>query len=90
MAKNVTSTQLKKLLKSENVIIGTNRTLKNLKLGKIKKVMVASNCTEKMEKGLRHYTSLCKAEFVKLSYANDELGLICKKPFSISVLGFKV
>ena len=86
----VTSGDLKKLIQTEKVIFGTDRTLKNLKLGKVKKVLVASNCVETVNKSLKHYAKLSNVEFIKLGYANDELGLICKKPFSISVLGFRV
>tara|TARA_Y100000310_G_C20567584_1_gene756322 strand:- start:193 stop:465 length:273 start_codon:yes stop_codon:yes gene_type:complete len=90
MSDKVTSVDLKKLMQSEEVIIGTDKTLKSLKLGKVKKVMVASNCVETVIKSLKHYAKLGNAEFIKLGFANDELGLICKKPFSISVLGFRV
>ena len=85
--KAITSTEIRKLVQAGNVTIGTERTLKNLKLGKLKTVLMSANCPEKVEKGLLHYSALSSAETVKLNYPNDELGVICKKPFSISVLG---
>ena len=90
MANQISTEELKKLLRSENAIIGTERTLKGLKIGKIKKVLVASNCNERTEKLIRHHAELSESEFIKLNYPNDELGSICKKPFSISVIGLKV
>jgi large subunit ribosomal protein L30e len=81
--------EIRKLLKEKNIIIGTDRTLKNLKLGKIKKVYLSSNCSEKTRESIKHYSELSKASVVKLKYPNDELGILCKKPFSISVLGVK-
>lgn len=78
--------EIRKLVKGKEIIIGTDRTLKNLKLGKIKKVFLSSNCSEKMIKDIEHYSKLCKASVVTLKYPNDELGILCKKSFSISVL----
>ena len=85
--KPLTSTQIKKLIKEEKIIIGSERTLKSLKLGKIGKVLLSSNCPASVEKSVLHYSALSGAESINLKYANDELGVICKKPFSISMLG---
>ena len=66
--------------------MGTERTVKNLKNGKIERVFLSSNCPQNVERDLSHYASLGKADVVRLQCPNDELGVICKKPFSISVL----
>lgn len=84
--KSITSTEIKKLIKAKNIVIGTERTIKNLKLGKVEKVIISSNCSEKVLNDLNYYAGLSKAETIKVSYPNDELGVICKKPYSISVL----
>ena len=68
------------------MIVGTERTLKNLKLGKIGKVYLSSTCSPKTKDAITHYIKLSKAEVVLLNYPSDELGILCKKPFSISVL----
>ena len=81
-----TSTDIKKLLKEKNVVIGTERTIKNLKLGKVEKLIISSNCAEKTAEDISYYAGLSKAETIKVNYSNEELGVICKKPFSISVL----
>lgn len=78
--------EIRKLLKQKNIIVGKERTLKNLKLGKIKKIYLSSNCSEELTKSIEHYSKLSKVAVVKLKYPNDELGVLCKKPFSISVL----
>lgn len=78
--------ELRKLMKQKGLIVGTDRTLRGLKLGKIKKVYLSSNCAEKTSRTIEHYSKLCKAVVVRLKYPNDELGILCKKPFSISVL----
>ena len=84
----INASEIKKMLKSGNVIVGTERTMKGLKTGKVQKVLVSSNCPAKVEKDINYYASLSGAECFKLDYPNDELSVICKKPFSISVLGF--
>ena len=86
MAKKVSSADIKKMIKAGNVIIGTEMAMKGLKLGKLEKIMVSSNCPERVEKNINYYAGLTGTEVQKLDYPNDELGIICKKPFSISVL----
>jgi large subunit ribosomal protein L30e len=77
---------LKKVLKGENVIIGTERTLKEMKRSAIEKVFVTSNCPASVEQDIDYYARLTNVEKVKLPIPNEELGVICKKPFSISVV----
>jgi large subunit ribosomal protein L30e len=84
--KSLTSTEIKKLIKAKKLVIGTERTIKNLKLGRVEKVIISSNCSENVLNDLNYYAGLGKTETVKVNYPNDELGVICKKPFSISVL----
>ena len=86
MAKTITSTEIKKLLKAKSLVIGTEKTLKSLKLGRIEKVILSSNCPDKVAEDLNYYAGLSNVETVKVHYPNEELGVICKKPFSISVL----
>ena len=78
--------EIRKLLGSKGLIIGTELTLKNLKIGKILKVFVSSNCAEAVRKDIDYYAGLSSAKVIVLEEPNDELGVICKKPFSISVL----
>ncbi|MAG91169.1 hypothetical protein CMO83_00670 [Candidatus Woesearchaeota archaeon] len=86
MTKKISSAQIKKLLKAGSLIMGTERSVKSLRLGKVEKVLVSSNCPARVEKNINHYAGLNKTEIHKLNYPNDTLGVICKKPFSISVL----
>jgi large subunit ribosomal protein L30e len=86
MAKKLTSTELRKLLKAKKLVIGTELTLKSLKLGKVDTVILSSNCPKKVVDDLGYYAEQGKTETIKVQYPNEELGVICKKPFSISVL----
>jgi len=84
--KSLTQTEIKKLIKAKKVIIGTQRTIKSLKLGKVDKVLLSSNCADRTVNDINYYAGISKAETIMVRYPNDELGVICKKPFSVSVL----
>ena len=84
----MTIADLKKALKEKKLIFGTNEIIKQLKIGKLAKVFIASNCPEKIQNDVLYYSKLAKAEIVLLEEANEEIAIICKKPFSITVLGY--
>jgi len=67
-------------------VIGTNETVKRLKLGKVTKVFLSSNTPKAVVADIEYYSGLGKVEVVKLEQPNAELGTICRKPFPISVL----
>ena len=74
---------IRKGLERKKIILGTDRVIKNLKLGKIVKVYLSSNCPDDVKEEVKRY----KVEVVELKQPNDELGALCKKQFSVSVLG---
>ena len=80
---------IKKLVKDKKVFIGTEQTLKGLKLGKVSKVFLASNCTDQTRKSVERYAKMAGAEVKLLDVPNDELGIICRKRFFISVMSVK-
>ncbi len=84
-----TISDIKKGIKEKKAVIGTLQTIKNLKLGKLQKVVVTSNCPVSVKSDVEHYSKLSRCEIEYLEIPNDELGTLCKKPFSISVLGLK-
>jgi large subunit ribosomal protein L30e len=79
--------EIRKLLKDNEVVLGTERTLKELKTGKIEKVYLSDNAPEEVRADLNKYGKLNDVEIVNLKFSNEELGEICKKPFLISVIG---
>lgn len=79
--------EIKKALKSK-AIVGKKEVLKNLKIGKIKKVLLASNCPKDLKKDIEHYAKLTKTEIIELDIPNDEIGVLAKRLYSISVLGY--
>lgn len=84
--KKIRASEVKKMLKEGKVVIGTERTLKSLKKGEVEKVIITDNCDEKILDDIKHYGSLSDVEILRIGLPNEELGIICKKPFAISVL----
>jgi ribosomal protein L30E len=79
--------EIKKGMKGKKLVIGVNRTIKNLKLGKLEKVLISSNCPAQIKLDVKTYGKLADCSVQELSISNEELGIICKKQFSVSVLG---
>jgi ribosomal protein L30E len=79
--------EIKKHLGDKKLVLGTKLTEKNLKLGRLDKVFVTSNCPENIKKDIDFYAASGNCTAVQLDIPNDELGVICKKQFSVSVAG---
>ncbi len=82
-------TELRKHVQGSKFVMGTDVVMKHLRHSRLAKVFVASNCPDKVKGDIRHYCSVAGAGcgFVELAVPNDELGVMCKKPFSIAVVG---
>lgn len=78
---------IKKLTKENKLIFGIKQTIKLLKLGKIDRVFLASNSSDEIREDMEYYCGIAKVPLVKLAFPNTELGLICKKHFSVLVIG---
>ena len=79
--------EIKQLLKTKKLVFGTEQVIKNLRQNKIKKFFISSNCKHETKKDLQHYSKIEKVEGISLKNSNKEIGIICKKPFSISIVG---
>jgi large subunit ribosomal protein L30e len=76
---------LKKVIKGKKLIIGTERTLKALKQGTIKEVFVSKNCPENLKKQIKKYGEISGILISELEETNEEIGTLCKKPFSVNL-----
>lgn len=81
--------QLKDALKKKNVIIGSKRTIKYLKLGNVKLVIVAQNCPENIKKDINYYEKMSNLKVEEFNGTAKQLGIFCGKPFPIATLGIK-
>ncbi len=73
-------------LKNDKVVIGTERVLKGVRAGSVAKVFLSSNAPDEVRDDILRYAETAKIPVVDLDVPNDELGVICKKKFHISVL----
>ena len=85
--KVIKAVEIQKWLKEKKLVIGANRIIKGLKLSAFEKIFLSSNCPSNIVKDVNYYSKIGKVEVVKLKYSNEELGVVCKKPFSISIMG---
>ena len=81
-------TEVRTNLKNNKAILGSDKVLKSLKQGNINKVLVSVNCKEDLKKDLEYYNTINNFEIVSIKYDSEELGVICKKPFTVSIIGF--
>jgi len=82
--------EIRKLLGSDKLIIGTDRVRKAVRSGEITKVFLATNAPVMLREQLERYRKLgAPFELVDAGLSNDELGTLCKKPFSIAALAIR-
>ena len=93
MAKKETNEEIKLLknkVQENKAVIGTDRVIKELREKKLSKVFLSSNCPDKVKSDIQHYAALVNVPVIQLDANNEEMGVICKKEFFISVLGIVV
>ncbi len=73
---------IRKALRSGKYYLGSKRTLKALKKGEAKAVVVASNCPEDVLEKIKSYN----VPIFVFKGNNMELGAFCGKPFSVAAM----
>ena len=87
--KEYKTSDIKSLLEQGKLTLGTNTALKALKQGALATIFLSANCKQQIKDDIEQHAKISKIEVVQLSQPNDEVGIICKKPFAISVLGLR-
>ena len=78
--------EIKKLVKDKRLVLGAARTLRNLQTGRCAKVWFSSNVGDDAKQDVLRYAKLNGVPVEQLPIPNDELGLLCKKQFAVSLL----
>jgi ribosomal protein L30E len=78
---------LKDKVQKNQVVVGTDRVMKELKAGHLASVFIAKNTRHDTREDLAHYAKLSGISIVELEMDNEEFGVFCKKNFFVSVLG---
>lgn len=76
-----------KALDDDKRVIGTDRVRKLIHENKLSKVFVTNNAPEDIKMEIINIAKMANVPVVELAFDNKELGLNCKKVFSISILG---
>lgn len=78
---------LKAKAQQKEVVVGLASVIKGLQRGKLVKVFLASNSPIKMKEDIVRYSILAQIPVQEISQNNEELGVLCKKNFMVSVVG---
>lgn len=76
-------------IKSGRAIIGYRESIKILKSGKTKSVIVAKNIPDNMKKEIEHNAKVSGVQMEIFEGTSKDLGVVCGKPFSVTVLSIK-
>ncbi|HIH61802.1 MAG TPA: 50S ribosomal protein L30e [Methanobacteriales archaeon] len=69
-----------------NVILGSKKSIQNLKLGKGKIVIIAENAPEDIKDDVEYYAKLSNIPVYVYKGSSVELGSVCGKPFTVTTL----
>ncbi|MCK5476285.1 MAG: hypothetical protein KAI55_00020 [Candidatus Aenigmarchaeota archaeon] len=89
MADKNNISKIKDALAKNILVIGLNRLVKLIKLGKISDVYYSGSLPGTYINELQHYKSLSNFNMEEIPLSNIEFGTICKKQFFVSVVGIK-
>ncbi len=78
---------LRHVVRTGQVIVGSRKTLKYVKLGRVKVVVAASNLPENLKSDLEYYAKLSQIPIVTFPGTNRDLGTAIGKPFSVAMVG---
>ena len=76
---------IKKVLGTEKLVLGTKESIIHLKNGLTAQIFLTVNCPSYVQEDIKRYAGEAGVPVVELPLSNEELGVMCKKPFRISV-----
>ena len=76
-------------VRTGKVFFGANNTIKNAKIGKVKLVIVATNCPRNARDDIEYYCRLSKIPLLSYNGTSIDLGVVCRKPFMVSALAVR-
>jgi len=78
--------ELRTAMKTGKLELGTKTTLKHLKFGKVKVVVIAANIDPNIREDIKRYASLSKTPVLTFQGTSLELGSLLGKPFPVQAL----
>lgn len=74
---------------SGKVVIGSKRVLRDTMVGKLKLIVLSSDCPEDSQKDIRHYAKLSGIPIYAFQGPSTDLGIVCGRLFRVATLGIK-
>ncbi|MEL9997284.1 MAG: 50S ribosomal protein L30e [Sulfolobales archaeon] len=78
--------EIKNVVKSGKVVLGFKRSLKAILLGRAKAVIVADKIPKAFYEDISRYAVLGGVPVIKFNGSSKDLGLVCGKPFPVTVI----
>lgn len=78
--------EIRKAAETGKVVFGTEKSLKAVKTGEAKLVIVAENVPQSVREDIEYYSQLSGLTIRSYEGSGVELGTLCGKPFIISVI----
>mgnify|MGYP001567952637 CR=1 FL=1 len=79
------ASQVRALAEKGNVILGADETLKEVRAGRLKKVFISSTPPKDVVSLLERHG----VEVVQTGVSSADLGVACKKPFGVAIVGVR-
>lgn len=81
----MTLAELKKFVGNKKLILGSGRTIKLLKKGELKEIFLSSNMSKASKSAIETHAKMMGVKVSELGITNEEMGVVVKKPFGVSV-----
>ncbi len=76
--------QIRMAVETGEVVLGSNQTIKLLKFGKPKLVIVAANCPNEIREDIEYYAELADIPVFVYPGTSKELGSVCGRPHVVA------
>lgn len=73
-------------VRTGKVLLGANKAIESVRLGRAKLIVVASNCPRNVMEDISYYGKLSNIPVVIYKGTSIDLGAVCGKPFMVSAL----
>ncbi len=80
--------EIKTGLDKGTIVLGENAVIRRIRQSKISKVVLASNCSLKVKEEVVFLCDTSSIACENINLTNIDLGAMCKRSHSVSVLGF--
>lgn len=81
--------KIQEKVRANKVILGHNRVIKAIKVKSPELIVIANNISKEKREAIEHNAKIAKIDVRVFENDSVNLGLICGKPFQVSVLAIE-